>query len=219
MDAPTPIQEHVALPLSGLVERARALLTGGDRALLGLTGPPGAGKSTLARNLVAALPDEAVLVPMDGFHLDDTVLDALGRRERKGAPDTFDTDGYVCLLRRLRARDEGVVYAPVFRREQELAVAGALAAPQDARLVVTEGNYLLLDGPFRPVRELLTSTWYVELDPAVRRDRLVARHVHHGRSPQQAHAWVDGTDEPNARLIAGTRAAADLVVTVLDGAA
>ena len=199
---------------STLVERAARLAEGDGRALLGLTGAPGAGKSTLAAGLVQALGDRAVLVPMDGFHLDDAVLDALGRRDRKGAPDTFDADGYVALLRRLHDRSEDVVYAPEFRRELELAAAGAIAVPRDVPLVVTEGNYLLHDGPFAPVRALLTETWFLEVDPAVRRARLVARHIANGRAPDAARRWVETTDEPNARLVERTRGAADLVVQV-----
>ena len=180
--------------------------------LLGITGAPGAGKSTLAVRIVQALGGRAVLVPMDGFHLDDAVLDQLGRRERKGAPDTFDAQGYVALLRRLREQAEEVVYAPEFRRELELAAAGALAVPRDVPLVVTEGNYLLLDGPFAPVRGLLTEAWFVDVDPDLRRSRLVARHVAHGRTTDAARRWVETTDEPNARLVEGTRSGADLVV-------
>jgi pantothenate kinase len=198
-----------------LVERAAALAAGPTRAVLGITGPPGAGKSTLAASLVDALADRAVLVPMDGFHLADEELRRLGRHERKGAPDTFDAGGFVALLRRLVARDDDVVYAPRFDRARELAEAGALAVPREVPLVVTEGNYLLLDGPFAPVRGLLTECWYVEIDAAVRRARLVARHVAHGRSPEAAAAWVDATDEPNALLIEATRDRADLVVPVL----
>jgi pantothenate kinase len=180
------------------------------RALLGITGPPGAGKSTLAEALVAALADVAVLVPMDGFHLADEELARLGRRDRKGAIDTFDAAGYVHLLRRLVDRSDDVVYAPAFVREQEQAVAGALPVSRDARLVVTEGNYLLADGPFAPVRGLLTQCWYV--DCPERRERLVARHVRHGRTPAEAEAWVARSDDVNARLVEGTAARADLVV-------
>ena len=201
----------VAADVGALVARAAALVPPGGRALLGLAGPPGAGKSTLAAALVAGVPG-AVLVPMDGFHLDDVALDALGRRDRKGAPDTFDADGYVALLRRLRAREEDVVWAPEFRRDLELSAAGAVAVPRDAPLVVTEGLYLLADGPFAPVRGLLDVCWYVDLDPVERRRRLVARHVAHGRTPAEAERWVDGNDDRNAALVAATRGRADLVL-------
>ena len=197
--------------LDELVRQASALAQR-DRALLGIAGPPGAGKSTLAAALVAALPGRAVLVPMDGFHLADAELDRLGRRNRKGAPDTFDAAGYVHVLRRLRDRTDEVVYVPEFVREQELAVAGALPVPREVPLVVTEGNYLLADDGFAPVRGLLDATWFVEVDPCVRRSRLIARHVGHGRNPEQAQRWVTATDEPNAVLVEATRERADLVV-------
>ena len=199
-----------------LVARAAALVTGGERAVLGLTGPPGAGKSTLAADVVRALgPGHAVVVPMDGFHLADSELRRLGRTDRKGAPDTFDVAGYVHLLRRLVDRTDDVVYAPLFVGEHERAEAGALAVPREVPLVVTEGNYLLLDGPYAAIRALLSECWYVDLDPVVRRQRLVDRHVQHGRSRDAAEAWVAGTDEPNAQLVETCRARADLVVRLL----
>jgi len=197
-----------------LAERAARLVASTDRAILGITGPPGVGKSTLAEALVEELQPQAVLVPMDGFHLDDAVLDALGRRDRKGAPDTFDAGGYVALLRRIRDRTEDVVYAPRFRREIETAVAGAIPVPRDVPLVITEGNYLLADGEFAAVRSLLTQCWFVDLDPLVRRRRLVARHVAHGRAEAEADRWVARSDDPNAELVESTRARADLVVRV-----
>ena len=201
--------------LADLVERAAALRGQGGRAVLGIAGAPGAGKSTVAAAVVQALRGRALLVPMDGFHLADPVLDDLGRRERKGAPDTFDAAGFVHLLRRIQDRDDEVVYAPVFVREQEQAVAGALPVPRDVPLVVVEGNYLLLDeGPFAEVQGLLTEAWYLELDPATRVQRLVERHVRHGRTATAAERWVAHTDEPNARLIESTRYRADLVVRV-----
>ncbi len=204
------------LPTRELVARAAALAASGERVLLGLAGAPGAGKSTLAAALVRALGDAVVAVPMDGFHLADPVLDRLGLRHRKGAPETFDAAGYVHLLRRLRAREDDVVYAPVFVRAQEHALAGALAVPRDVPLVLTEGNYLLSDGAFAPVRGLLDACWYLDPDPALRRARLVSRHVRHGRSPADAEAWVAGSDDANAALVDATRARADLVVRVAD---
>ena len=204
-----------SVALEHLVQRAAALVTPGGRALLGIAGAPGSGKSTLAEALVTALGDAAVLVPMDGFHLADPELARLGRAQRKGAPDTFDAAGYVHLLRRLRDRTDEVVYVPVFVREQEQAVAGALPVHRDVPLVVTEGNYLLAEGPFAPVRELLTESWYVDLAPELRVPRLIARHVAHGRPPAQAERWVLDSDERNARLVEATRGRADLVLQLL----
>ena len=196
------------------VARIEELLAPGKRrVLLGLSGVPGAGKSTLARQLAGQFGDVAAVVPMDGFHLANAELARLGRDQRKGAPDTFDAAGYIALLRRLRhpAEDE-VVYAPAFHREIEEAVAGSVAVPAGVRLVITEGNYLLFDGPWRGVRPLLEEVWFVEGDDTVRRQRLQDRHVAHGRTPEQARAWIETTDEPNAVLIRETRVRADLIV-------
>ncbi|WP_199574263.1 nucleoside/nucleotide kinase family protein [Streptomyces murinus] len=199
-----------------LLARARALPQGGRRALLGIAGGPGAGKSTLAASLVRALNADgpwAAHVPMDGFHLADAELDRLGRRDRKGAPDTFDAAGYAALLRRLREEPEEVVYAPGFERVLEQALAGAIPVPPAARLVVTEGNYLLLqEGSWARVRPALDEVWYCEIPEAERIRRLVARHEEFGKEPAAARAWVLGTDQRNAELVATTRGRADLVV-------
>lgn len=196
---------------AGLLARARALAAG-PRRLLGLAGAPGAGKSTLAAAVVAALGDRAVLVPMDGFHLAQAALERLGRADRKGAPDTFDAAGFVALLRRLRT-EPGTVWAPAFDRALEEPVAGAIAVPVDVPLVVVEGNYLLLDdGDWAAVADLLDETWYVAVDDAVRLERLVARHVAFGKAPDAARAWALGPDERNARLVAAGRERADVVV-------
>ena len=206
-----------------LVERARGLVPGGRRAVLGITGAPGAGKTTLAERLVAALaPDPppgltagvwVAHVPMDGFHLADVELERLGLRDRKGAPDTFDALGYANLLRRLHEDADDMIYAPGFERVLEQPVAGTIGIPRETRLVVTEGNYLLLDDArWSTVRPLLTEVWYVELEPAERLRRLVRRHIQFGKHEAAAVAWATGTDERNARVIAATRDGADLLV-------
>jgi len=205
-----PMTQERAVP-GDLVARARGLV-GGSRRLLGIAGPPGAGKSTLAAQLARALAPAAAVVPMDGFHLANAELARLGRRDRKGAPDTFDALGFTALLRRLRAADHDV-YAPLFDRDLEEAVAGALLVPRDLPLVITEGNYLLLDqGGWGGVRGLLDEVWYLEPDDAAREERLIARHVAHGKAPDEARAWALGSDRRNARTVARTRGLADLVV-------
>ncbi|WP_298826907.1 nucleoside/nucleotide kinase family protein [uncultured Piscinibacter sp.] len=203
------------------IDRVDALLSAGGRRLLGLVGPPGAGKSTLAQTLLEAFPATVQVVPMDGFHLANAELDRLGRRGRKGAPDTFDAAGYVALLRRLRAqRGDETVYAPEFRREIEEPIAGAIAVRPSTRLVITEGNYLLLDeGPWAEVAALLDDSWYVHIEPALRHGRLVARHMQFGRSAEAATDWVGRIDEANARRIEATRPRARAVFRWGTGAA
>ncbi|ANP51252.1 pantothenate kinase [Streptomyces griseochromogenes] len=205
------------LTFDDLLTRARALVRGGRRAVLGIAGSPGAGKSTLAEHLVHALnaggPPWAAHVPMDGFHLADAELERLGRRERKGAPDTFDAAGYAALLRRLREEPDEVVYAPGFERVLEQPLAGAISVGPAARLVVTEGNYLLLkEGSWARVRPCLDEVWFCVIDEEERIRRLVARHEEFGKDHEAAVAWVLGTDQRNADLIATTRERADLVV-------
>ena len=187
----------------------------GSRVLLGITGAPGAGKSTLATRLVQAAG--AVVVPMDGFHLADVELARRGLLDRKGAPETFDAWGYAALLDRLRRRPDHVVMAPAFERELEQPLAGAVPVPPEADLVVTEGNYLLLDGPpWAEVRASLDAVWHVVTDDAVRVPRLVERHVAFGKSPVDARAWVDRVDQPNAELVEAARSRADVLLDLTD---
>ena len=196
-----------------LLARARRLLVPGERRLLGITGAPAAGKSTVASALVAALYPDAILVPMDGFHLAQRELARLGRTERKGAPDTFDGAGFLALMRRLAAATEPVVYAPEFRREIEEPIAGAIAVRREVPLVVVEGNYLLLDEPpWRDIAPLLAETWYLDPDEATRIARLVARHMAFGRDEAQAIGRALGSDQRNAEVILATRAKATVIV-------
>jgi pantothenate kinase len=197
-----------------LFRRARNLMSDG-RAVLGVCGAPGAGKSTLARQLAEAVGPSAVVVPMDGFHLHDDELARMGLSDRKGAPETFDVGGYTALLRRIRSETDHPVYAPEFDRSRELSVAGAIAVRPEHRLVVTEGNYLLYDRPgWSDVLPLLDEAWYVEGDDDVRLERLVRRHIAYGKPPDLAHRWATVSDQANADLVARTRAAADVLVEI-----
>ena len=183
------------------------------RRILGITGAPGVGKTTYALAQVGTSGAPAAYVPMDGFHLADVTLTALGRLDRKGAPDTFDAWGYAALLRRLRDERDHVVYAPGFERHLEQPIAGALAVQPEADLVVTEGNYLLLDRPeWRAVREQLDEVVHLVTDDDLRRRRLVARHVEFGKTPAEAEAWVARVDDANAALVEAAAHRADRVV-------
>jgi pantothenate kinase len=207
------------------VARAVALAAAGGRSVLGIAGAPGAGKSTLARRVVTAVteqlgPGVAVQVPMDGFHLANAALDALCRHDRKGAIDTFDAAGYVALVRRLTATGDGVdgtgtVWAPDFDRRVDEPVAGSIAVPPETVLVVSEGNYLLDQStPWRELPGLCTETWACVVDDDVRIDRLVSRHMRHGRDHERARAWAVEVDGVNAaRVTADLHRASVLVRT------
>lgn len=204
-------------------ELADAVAHPARRMVAGVTGPPGAGKSTFARAVVDELnerrPGSAAYLPMDGFHLAKAQLDRLGLRERRGAPDTFDVDGYRATLARLaHGYDVADVYVPDFDRRLDDPVAAARVVPAQARIVVTEGNYLALASEgWAAVRPLLERLYYIDADADVRRRRLIDRHMSGGLGAVDAQHWVDTVDEPNARLIAATRASCDRVLLIGDG--
>jgi pantothenate kinase len=204
----------VAEPLPAVVERVRALIRPGRRTLLGIAGPPGVGKSTLVETLGDALGEAAAVVGMDGFHLAEAELARLGRRDRKGAPDTFDAHGYAALLARLRADTDPVVYAPRFDRGLEEPIGSAVPVRRGLPLILTEGNYLLLDGDgWSAARACLDHVWYLDLPEDVRVDRLARRHQEFGMGAADAlERATRGSDGQNAELVARTRERADLVL-------
>ena len=185
----------------------------GARQIVGIVGAPGTGKSTLAQQVAEQLGSDAcVVVPMDGFHLANSVLDGTPLAARKGALDTFDGHGYLSLLRRLKARDEPVVYAPAFRRGLDEPIASSIAVPASVAFVISEGNYLLADlEPWHRVRQYLSESWFVDTPRELRLSRLVQRHIAFGKDPAAAEAWALGPDETNARYVESTRQRADRV--------
>lgn len=191
----------------------------GRRRILGISGAPGAGKTTVVLAVLAAaavdprLAGRIAHIPMDGYHLPNAELDRLGRRDRKGAPDTFDVDAYAATLTAARAVPRAGIWAPSFDHRVGEPAPETIEVPEDADLVLTEGNYLLLpDGGWPTVRAQLDEVWFCDLGDAQRRSRLIDRHVLTGRAADEAAAWVDRSDEANARLVSAGRHEADVVV-------
>jgi len=196
-----------------------ALSAGGRRVVLGLTGPPGAGKSTLAAFIVdyarARMGDTwAAYFPMDGYHLSNAQLKRLGLEHRKGAPPTFDIDGYAAMLSRLTAGAGSDIYVPEYSRTLHEPIAARLVVPAAARLIVTEGNYLALDDArWREARRFIDYLWYVDAADSLREERLVARQIAGGRPEPEAREWVARSDRPNGELVKQSRANSDRTIT------
>jgi len=210
--------------LEDLTRRAAGLAQReSGRVIIGICGLPGAGKTTLAERITARFgqpqrsPESSLAahVPLDGFHLADSELIRLGKLEAKGAPETFDPAGYTALLRRLHDETDHIVYAPSFDRELEQPIAGAIPVFPAAKIIFTEGNYLLSAGSeWHQIRAMCTEIWFCEQHQQTRVNRLIERHIRFGKSPEAAAAWVREVDEPNARLIESTRSHADLIFRI-----
>jgi pantothenate kinase len=202
--------------MSGIASIAAAIFKHAGKSrrfVVAIAGPPGAGKSTVADELLGLLPEgSAAVVPMDGFHYDDAVLTAKGLRQRKGAPETFDVDGYEALLKRLRAADADVAI-PVFDRSIELSRAAAAIVARDVKFILTEGNYLLLDEePWSRLAGLLDYTIFLDVPRDELERRLIQRWLDHGRTPEDGRNWVNSNDLPNVDRVLTRRRPADLVV-------
>ncbi len=193
---------------------AREITTRGaaaERFIVAVAGPPGAGKSTIAGSIAKAIGAGARVVPMDGFHLDNAVLDRLGLRARKGAPETFDATGFLHLIQRLRAGGDAAI--PVFDRHADLARAGADLVTVADKYLIVEGNYLLLnDTPWTDLAPLFDLTIYIDVAEAELDRRLVDRWHHHGKTAVEARHWIDSNDMPNIRRVTRGSRQADIVI-------
>jgi len=199
------------------VSRATTLLDSPHRFILGVVGKPGVGKSTFTQDLLEHLPVESVAVlPMDGFHMSNEKLIELGRRDRKGAPDTFDVDDFAHALADVKDGHGRDIYFPIFEREIEASIPNAGVIAATVKLVIVEGNYLLhSESGWKEISNYLDESWFLSLDDDLRMQRLIARHIQFGKSPEEAKLWSEGTDEVNARLIQQSLTRADYEV-VLD---
>ena len=198
------------------LERASILQDSSHRFILGIVGKPGVGKSTFTDFLREHLSQDLLaILPMDGFHMSNEELLELGRRDRKGAPDTFDVRNFTQTLAAIKVSDGADIKFPVFKREIEASIPDAGLIPAQAKLVIVEGNYLLHDqSGWEQVGSFLDEAWYLHVDDELRMQRLIARHIAFGKSPEDAKDWSEGTDEANARVIDKSESKADFVVTL-----
>jgi pantothenate kinase len=210
----------VAIELSSIDEALSRIkdlaLKHSGRFIIGIVGKPGAGKSTLTSHLIENLPKDSVsLVPMDGYHLSNLQLKNLGLSDRKGAFNTFDSNGYVSLLKRINTETDQDIYYPVFHREIEESYAADGVVLANTRIVLTEGNYLLFDkAGWEKVAAELTEIWYININDSVRIERLVKRHEFYGKDKESALNWATGTDEINAKIVESTAARADVIINI-----
>jgi pantothenate kinase len=202
--------------LEELLAKVNALLdSSSGRVIIGVVGKPGAGKSTITDYIMKNIKIQAALVPMDGYHLSNKVLIELGRSERKGAPDTFDAKGFTSLLQRIRNNVDEDIYFPVFHREFEESYAAEGVVGARTRLVLTEGNYLLVDDEnWDGIRPLLNESWYLAPDDSIRQQRLIARHMKYGKTKEEAEFWSLGSDEVNAQVVAASSKYATRIVEI-----
>ena len=187
-----------------------------SRFIIGIVGKPGAGKSTLTSHLIENLPKNSVsLVPMDGYHLSNQQLKNLGLSDRKGAFNTFDSNGYVSLLKRINTETDQDIYFPVFYREIEESYAADGVVLANTKIVLTEGNYLLFDkSGWEKVAAELTEIWYININDDVRIERLVKRHEFYGKDKESAFNWATGSDEINAKIVESTVSKADVIINL-----
>ena len=200
------------MDISDLAASLRKKLGRKKRMMIAIVGAPGAGKSTLSEQLYKELGPSAVVVPMDGFHFDDVILNARGDRARKGAPHTFDVLGFEALLKRIKACETDIAI-PVFDRAQELSRAGAAIINAQMKFIIVEGNYLLLkQKPWNRLKRLFDVTVFIKVPEAELERRLVARWRGFGFDEASAKAKALGNDIPNARVVVAHSAKADVVV-------
>lgn len=205
------------MSIADAISRALKFSQQNSRTLIGICGEPGVGKSTFSHYLKQKLGESTVVLPMDGFHLSNTVLHALGRSDRKGAPDTFDVSGFSHLLKRVRNEVNQNIYFPIFHREIEESVASeGVISPED-RLIIVEGNYLLLlDSSWKEVASHLDEIWALTIKDDLRMARLIERHITHGKSALDARKWAHGSDQENAELIQSWLSSANFMVDLTD---
>ena len=198
-----------------LVEEIASLLQGSKpRTMIGIVGKPGAGKSTVVTEIQKQFSTEEVaIIPMDGYHLSNEELIKLGRRERKGAPDTFDVEGFISLITRVRIEIDKDHTFPIFHREIEASKADEGIVLRNTKVIVIEGNYLFSEEyNWNKVFPLLDQSWFIEIDDEIRMQRLITRHIKYGKTPQEAEEWSRGSDELNARFIEKTAARAGKII-------
>ncbi len=204
------------MEVSALAARLRKEAGSKKRFMIAIAGPPASGKSTLAeklRDALVAAGETAIVVPMDGFHYDDVILNARGHRSRKGAPYTFDAAGFEVLLRRIRASEPDIAI-PVFDRSMELARAGADIVDDKARFILLEGNYLLLsEKPWHSLRQHFDYTIYLSVPEKELEQRLIKRWLDHGFDMAYATNWIASNDIHNIREVISKSAPADLTLS------